>query len=244
MSAKSLIVRDLSKNYGGVTALRDVNVTVQAGEVHGIIGPNGAGKSTLVDIISGFTPASSGTIALSGDQMARRPYELARAGVARTFQHTSLFQEETVGGNLEIAAACLQRPFGRRWRGAPSGEISEVLKIVNLGSQIDAPADSLSYGAQRRLAIAIALMSQPDVLLLDEPAAGMNPVESREFVELVRSIRADRTIVLIEHDMTVIRALCDRSTVLVDGNVLTAGPTSDVLEDEQVIDVYLGVAHE
>ena len=242
MTAQSLLVKDLCKNYGGVVALRDVNISVEPGEIHGIIGPNGAGKSTLVDIMSGFVPPSSGLVTLAGSRTASRPYELARQGVARTFQHTSLFQEESVGGNLEIAAACLSRSFGRRRRGAAPDQIRQVLETVSLENQVDAPAESLSYGAQRRLAIAIALMSEPDVLLLDEPAAGMNPVESQDLIDLIHAVRVDRTIVLIEHDMTVIRALCDRSTVLVDGHVLVAGDTTTVLEDERVVDVYLGVA--
>jgi ABC-type branched-subunit amino acid transport system ATPase component len=242
MSASTLEIKGLSKNYGGVTALRSVDVSVQAGEVHGIIGPNGAGKSTLVDIVSGFTPRSEGTIEVDGRAIGSRPHRLARAGIVRTFQHTSVFQGETVRSNLEIAVSCLTRRFGGRHRGVDRGGIDTVLETLRLADHGSNVAESLSYGAQRRLAIAIALVSDPTVLLLDEPAAGMNPVESEEFVELVRQIRRDRTVVLIEHDMSVIRALCDRSTVLVDGQVLTSGSTAEVLDDERVIDVYLGVS--
>jgi ABC-type branched-subunit amino acid transport system ATPase component len=242
MSASTLEIKGLSKNYGGVTALRSVDVSVRAGEVHGIIGPNGAGKSTLVDIVSGFTARSEGTIEVGGRAIGGRPHRLARAGIVRTFQHTSVFQGETVMRNLEIAVSCLARRFGGRHRGVDRGGIDAVLETLRLADQRSNVAESLSYGAQRRLAIAIALVCDPTVLLLDEPAAGMNPVESEEFVELIREIRRDRTVVLIEHDMSVIRALCDRSTVLVDGQVLTSGPTSEVLDDERVIDVYLGVS--
>lgn len=242
MNASALNIRGLSKNYGGVAALRSVDVVVEAGEVHGIIGPNGAGKSTLVDIVSGFTPRSEGTIEVAGQPIGGRPHLLARAGIVRTFQHTSVFQGETVQSNLEIAVSCLARRFGGRHRGIHRAGIGAVLGSLGLADDRSKLAEALPYGAQRRLAIAVALVSDPDVLLLDEPAAGMNPVESEEFVELVRQIRRDRTIVLIEHDMSVIRALCDRSTVLVDGAALTSGPTADVLEDARVIDVYLGVS--
>ncbi len=238
MTAAELQVQGLSKNYGGVAALSGVDLTVRAGEIHGIIGPNGAGKSTLVDIISGFTSRSSGTIRMADDPITARAHELARRGIVRTFQHTSLFSGVSVASNLEIAAACSpsQRKRGR------AGALTEILEVMDLTDHADTDADALSYGAQRRLAVAVALVSDPSILLLDEPAAGMNPVESEEFVGLVRTIATDRTVVLIEHDMSVIRALCERSTVLVDGHVLTAGPTTDVLDDPRVVEVYLGVS--
>jgi branched-chain amino acid transport system ATP-binding protein len=242
MSAKSLSITGISKNYGGVAALQSVDVEIAAGEVHGIIGPNGAGKSTLVDIISGFTERSAGQILLGNEPLDGKPYAISRTGVSRTFQHTSLFQGETVLANLRIAHSSMARWFGRKWRGVDTRELIALLQTVGLDHLAEVPAESLPYGAQRRLAIAVALVSDPDVLLLDEPAAGMNPVESDEFVELVRLMCAHRTVVLIEHDMTVIRALCARTTVLVDGQVLISGPTEAVLADERVIDVYLGVS--
>lgn len=232
----ALEVRGLTKRYGGVSALTDVDLDVAEGEIHGIIGPNGAGKSTLVDVVSGFTRATAGSVASHGRTMANRPHLVARSGVIRTFQHTSVFTGETVSSNLHIAAACAPRPH----RAAQRSDQSEILEATQLADVADQPADALSYGAQRRLAIAVALTARPRVLLLDEPAAGMNPVESGEFVTLVKTIARDCTVVLIEHDMEVIRALCDRSTVLVDGHVLTSGPTAEVLDDPRVIDVYLG----
>jgi branched-chain amino acid transport system ATP-binding protein len=235
MTTSALKVTDLSKRYGGVHALRGVNLEVDRGEIHGIIGPNGAGKSTFVDVISGFTPRSAGQVEVDGEPIMGRPHQLARAGIIRTFQHTSLFAEQTVSQNLSIAAACM--PAAHR-----STEVPELLELTGLRDVHDAPADSLSYGAQRRLAIAIALIGGPKILLLDEPAAGMNPVESAELVELVNLVARDRTVVLIEHDMSVIRALCERSTVLVDGQLLISGPTGEVLDDSRVIDVYLGVS--
>lgn len=232
----ALHIRSVMKRYGGVTAVDDVTFDVEPGDVMGVVGPNGAGKSTLVDIISGFALATSGTVSLGAVQLTGRPpHSIARLGVARTFQHTSLFLENTVRTNLHIASIAANTTDA-----SPAREIDAVLEISDLRDVADVLAASLPYGAQRRLAVAIALMSNPRVLLLDEPAAGMNPVESAEFVSFVREIHESRTIVLIEHDMSVVRALCERTAVLVDGTLLATGATDEVLADPQVVEVYLG----
>jgi ABC-type branched-subunit amino acid transport system ATPase component len=251
MSAPAAVrVEGLTKHYGGVRALDGVDLQVEAGEVYGLIGPNGAGKSTLVDVASGFAPPTSGAVYVD-DQVVtgRKPHELARRGITRTFQHTSVFEGATVRHNLEVAAVA-SRTGSSRWsrsRGAerPDGSVSDrvrqVLEDVGLLEVADAQAESLPYGDQRRLEVAIALVVDPSVLILDEPAAGMNPVESADFVALVGRVRKGRTVLLIEHDMAVVRALCERTSVLVDGTVLISGRTDEVLSDERVIEVYLGV---
>jgi branched-chain amino acid transport system ATP-binding protein len=245
----SVQVQGLTKHYGGVKALDGVDFEVEPGEVYGLIGPNGAGKSTLVDVASGFTPPTSGTVSVDGVVVSgQAPHALARRGIARTFQHTSVFTGATVRENLKVAAtASTPSPLFARRGGSGSrrealARIDDVLDEVGLGRQADSDAESLPYGDQRRLEVAIAMVVDPRVLVLDEPAAGMNPVESAEFVALVRRIREGRTVVLIEHDMTVVRALCERASVLVDGKVLTSGPTADVLADDRVVEVYLGAA--
>jgi branched-chain amino acid transport system ATP-binding protein len=242
----SVQVQGLTKHYGGVRALDGVDFEISPGEVYGLIGPNGAGKSTLVDVASGFTAPTSGTVSVDGQVVSgQAPHALARRGIGRTFQHTSVFTGATVRENLRVAAIASTRSGLFAGRGSGSrrealGRIDQVLDEVGLARLADSDAESLPYGDQRRLEVAIALMVGPRVLVLDEPAAGMNPVESADFVGLVRRVREGRTVVLIEHDMAVVRALCERTSVLVDGQVLMSGPTADVLANDRVVEVYLG----
>lgn len=236
----ALSIENVAKAYGGVAAIQRVDLEIEEGSIYGIVGPNGAGKSTLIDLITGFVSPDDGSIrAFSKQVSGLPPHRIAGEGVVRTFQHTSLFMEATVRENLEIAATRL----GRAYRGKEREErIAELLEDTMLSERADWEVAKLAYGQQRRLAIALALVIDPRILLLDEPAAGMNPVETTAFVDLVKHISSKRTVVLIEHDMTVIRALCAQTCVLADGVVLAVGPTEEVLSREDVIEIYLGGA--
>lgn len=251
-----LELRDWSKHYGGVHAVRDVNLQVRSGEIVGLIGPNGAGKTTLVNMISGLTPATSGTghvlgIALDGRARADR---VARAGLSRTFQHAKVFPRLTVLDNALVGAHRVSRPtFVRRLVWLPSARRDEAaaldfawrqLERVGLAERADARAAELAYGDQRRLEIARALAADPTLLILDEPAAGMNHVEAAEIGELIRSLAADGvTIVLIEHNVRMVLRTCTRIVVLNFGEVIAAGSPGEVANDPAVIDAYLGEDH-
>lgn len=240
MTAPAMAIHNLTKRYGGLTAVEDVSMQVAAGEVHGVVGPNGAGKSTTLDMATGFVRPTTGHVEIDGVRISGlSPHAVARAGVGRTFQHTSVFGELSVRENLLVVTAAGPRA-GRSGRQAVAERLDRVLSETALLGSADDRADSLPYGAQRRLEVAIALMHQPRVLLLDEPAAGMNSVESADFVTLLSNMHENRTIVIVEHDMSVIRAICDRTTVLMDGRVLVSGPTAEVLADPQVVEGYLG----
>ncbi|RYZ13221.1 MAG: ABC transporter ATP-binding protein [Comamonadaceae bacterium] len=247
--------RGIQKRYGGVTALDGVDLTVEAGEVFGIIGPNGAGKSTLFDILCGITRPSAGEVELFGHSIAQvRPHEVARMGVARSFQRTAVFGDATVRQNLQFGRyglsthSVLGRIFhSKAWRkDRESFEIvaEEVLERTGLAQDQDRPASVLAYGVQRRLAVAVALMAAPKLLFLDEPAAGMNGRESADFVALIRAIAPNRTIVIVEHDMQVIKALCGRALVMVNGRPVTSGAPDQVFRHPEVIEAYLGAEDE
>jgi branched-chain amino acid transport system ATP-binding protein len=242
----------IRKRYGGVVALNGVDLVVNEGEVFGIIGPNGAGKSTLFDVLCGITPPTEGQVSLFGKPIAGvSPHQVARLGVARSFQRTAVFGEATVYQNLLFAHHALSshsvlgRIFRTRtWRQdreAFEASAREVLARTGLEEDRNRLASVLAYGVQRRLAVAIALMSNPKLLFLDEPAAGMNGRESSDFVELVRAIAPGRTVVIVEHDMTVIKALCSRALVMVDGRPVVVGAPDHVFQHPEVIEAYLGV---
>lgn len=243
--------RGVTKRYGGVVALNGVDLEITDGEVFGIIGPNGAGKSTLFDVLCGITPPTDGEVLLFGNPISGlQPHQVARLGVARSFQRTAVFGEASVYENLLFARHAMSRHslldrilFNRTWRAdreAFEEAASKVLELTGLAEDRDRPASVLAYGVQRRLAVAIALMSDPRMLFLDEPAAGMNGRESSEFVDLVRAIAPGRTVVIVEHDMTVIKALCSRTLVMVDGRPVTTGAPGEVFRHPEVIEAYLG----
>lgn len=239
MTAAALTVENLSKAYGGVRALDCVSFSVGAGSIHGVIGPNGAGKSTLVDVMTGFAAPTAGSVTYAGKEIAGIPaHRVASYGVARTFQHTQVFDEISVEENLLTAGTSMRR----RTNSSSADVVHQVLKDTGIHHLRHIVAGELAYGERRRLQVATALVLQPSFLLLDEPAAGMNSSESRRFVEVVKTISRRRTILLIEHDMSVIRALCAQLTVLVDGKVVRGGATEPVLADPYVADVYLGRA--
>jgi ABC-type branched-subunit amino acid transport system ATPase component len=232
----SLDLENVTVRYGGVTALDAVSVRIPPAGVVGLIGPNGAGKTTLINAITGVVRPNSGTIALGAmrlDQLA--PHRVARAGVARTYQNIRLFGALSVGNNVRAGAY-------RRAGLLADDEVRALLaRALVQGDNLLRRADSLAYGEQRRLEIARALASQPQILLLDEPAAGMNPRESGELRALIRDIAREGTgVLLVEHDMSLVRAVCDHVVVLNFGKVIAEGTSASVSRDPAVIEAYLG----
>ena len=253
MSASLLLdVTDVSKRFGGVQALDAVGLKVTQGSIVGLIGPNGAGKTTFFNVITGLYPADSG-IFLFDDKsyFPESVSEVTKSGLARTFQNIRLFGEMTVLENVMVGCHCRTKagllgaifrfPSTRREELAIRDKASELLTYVGLSDFAQMEARNLSYGHQRRLEIARALATEPKLLALDEPAAGMNATEKLELRELLLRIRADgKTILLIEHDVSLVMGICDHLTVLDYGKVIAAGKPADVRVHPEVIRAYLG----
>ena len=238
----------ISKRFGGVHAVADVDLSIEPGQVFGLIGPNGAGKTTLVNLISGHLRVDSGAIRFAGSDVTRlAPHALTARGIARTFQGVRLFKGLTVLENVLVGRhARMHSDVVRRlWpRGAPDRndreKAGQLLERLGL-SRPNAPADGLAYGDQRRLEIARALASEPRLLILDEPAAGMNPAESARLRELMRALVAEGlTIVLIEHDVRLVMGTCDRVAVLNFGRKIAEGSPSQIQSSPVVREAYLG----
>lgn len=228
----------LTVHFRGVKAVQEVDLSLRHSEILGLIGPNGAGKTTLVNAISGFQHPTRGTVRLAGvDVTGWPPHRLARAGLVRTFQNMRPFRDLTVRENIEAGAVAT----GATWRDARR-RTSHLLEIVELADRANLRADSLPYGAERRLGIARAAATAPKFLLLDEPAAGLNEVESDALVRLVLTLRSELGcgILVIEHDMRVIMRLCERLHVLNFGITISVGTRDDVRADPAVIAAYLG----
>jgi ABC-type branched-subunit amino acid transport system ATPase component len=236
----ALILDGVGVRYGGVVALNDVSLTVHPGRTLGLIGPNGAGKTTLINATTGIAPLATGTIALGTQRLNGLPaYRIARAGIARTYQNIRLFGALDVRTNL--AAGAYAQP-GRLTDEAARG-LLERAGVPHLA--LDALASALPYGDQRRLEIARALAAKPRVLMLDEPAAGMNPTETARLVATIRALAGDGIgILLIEHDMTLVRAACDNVVVLNFGEVLARGTPPEIARDPAVVEAYLGTTEE
>lgn len=245
----------VTMRFGGLTAVRDVDLSVGEGEIVGLIGPNGAGKTTFFNCLTGLYVPTSGEVRFQGRVLPSKPYRVTMAGVARTFQNIRLFPNMTVLENVQVGrhsrthegllAALLRGPRYRRAERESRDYAQELLEFVGLGAKARELARNLPYGEQRKLEIARALASEPRLVLLDEPTAGMNPQETQATQDLVFAIR-DRglAVLVIEHDMRFIFNLCDRVAVLVRGEKLIEGPPEVVQADERVIAVYLGTPYE
>jgi len=244
MSEPLLIANGLSKSFGGLKALSDVSLTVERGEILGIVGPNGAGKSVLINLVTKFYAPTSGTLQFAGeDATSLSRLQMARTGVARTFQNIRLFKRMTVLENVlvadpETAVSPFRSAVFRKSRLDRAIALLDLMRLTKLADQV---AGSLPYGAARRLEIARALATGPKLLLLDEPAAGMNEEETAALVEDIGKARQRVDgILLVEHDMSLIRALSTRLVALIAGMKVAEGSVESVLSDPQVIEAYLG----
>lgn len=248
-----LEVKNLSISFGGLKAVNSFHVTIEKGQLYGLIGPNGAGKTTVFNLLTGVYKPDTGVISLDGQTITgKSTIEINREGIARTFQNIRLFHNLSVLDNVKAGlhnhypystlSAVFRLPDYYRQEKAMNEKAMELLKVFDLDKEADYTASNLPYGKQRKLEIARALATEPKLLLLDEPAAGMNPNETAELMDTIRFVRDTfhMTILLIEHDMKLVSGICERLTVLNFGEVLSQGRTSDVLNDPQVITAYLG----
>ena len=251
MSATLLELRTVTMRFGGVVAVDSLDLTIAEGEILGLIGPNGAGKTTFFNCLTGLYKPTSGQVRFAGTPLPPKPRAVVRAGMARTFQNIRLFANMTALENVMVGRYCrtssgaftsvLRGPKFRREEAATRARAQELLDFVGLGRTTEHLARNLSYGDQRRLEIARALATDPKLILLDEPTAGMNPLETRQASDLIFKIRdSGLSVVVIEHDMRFIFNLCDRVLCLVQGEALIESTPEEVQSDPRVIEAYIG----
>ena len=248
-----LEVKNLSISFGGLKAVDGFHIDIEKGQLYGLIGPNGAGKTTVFNLLTGVYKPNAGSIVLDGKNITGRSnIQINQDGVARTFQNIRLFKDMSVLDNVKAGLhnhcrysaveGIFRLPRYFKVEREMDQEALRLLDVFGLADECDFKASNLPYGKQRKLEIARALATQPKLLLLDEPAAGMNPNETAELMDTIRFVRDtfDMTILLIEHDMKLVSGICEKLTVLNFGQVLKEGPTSDVLHDPEVVKAYLG----
>ena len=248
-----LEAKKLGISFGGLRAVDDFNISIEKGALYGLIGPNGAGKTTVFNLLTGVYKPTEGIITLDGkDITGKKTIDINQAGIARTFQNIRLFKDLSVIDNVKVGlhnhmgystiTGILRLPQYYKVEKQMTEEALKILKIFELDTYANTNASNLPYGKQRKLEIARALATNPKLLLLDEPAAGMNPNETKELMETIELIRKEFkvTILLIEHDMKLVSGICEELTVLNFGRVLCQGKTSDVLNNPEVIKAYLG----
>lgn len=248
-----LEVKNLGITFGGLHAVEEFNVKIEKGQLYGLIGPNGAGKTTVFNLLTGVYMPNEGTIYLDGENITgKKTIDINKAGIARTFQNIRLFAEQSVLDNVKIglhnqmkystATGIFRLPGYHKTEKQMNEKAMELLKVFDLDKEADYLASNLPYGKQRKLEIARALATNPKLLLLDEPAAGMNPNETEELMNTIRFVRDhfDVSILLIEHDMKLVAGICEELTVLNFGKVLCQGKTADVLSNPEVIKAYIG----
>ena len=245
-----LDVKNLSIFFGGLRAVDGFEMQIEKGELYGLIGPNGAGKTTVFNLLTGVYKPNEGIIKLDGEDITgKKTIDINKAGIARTFQNIRLFKQLSVLDNVKVGLhnhykystleGILRLPKYKKVEKAMDEKAMEILKVFDLDGEADVLATNLPYGKQRKLEIARAMATEPKLLLLDEPAAGMNPNETGELMETIQFVRG-MTILLIEHDMKLVSGICEELTVLNFGQVLAQGKTADVLNNPEVISAYLG----
>lgn len=248
-----LEAKNLTISFGGLRAVDDFNISIKKGQLYGLIGPNGAGKTTVFNLLTGVYKPNEGIITLDGKNItAKKTIDINKEGIARTFQNIRLFKNLTVIENVKVGlhnhhpystlTGIFRLPKFFKEEKAMTEKAMELLKVFDLDQEADIMAANLPYGKQRKLEIARALATNPKILLLDEPAAGMNPNETLELMDTIRFVRDkfDMTILLIEHDMKLVSGICEELTVLNFGRILAQGETSKVLNNPEVIKAYLG----
>ena len=248
-----LDVKNLSISFGGLRAVDGFEMQIEKGELYGLIGPNGAGKTTVFNLLTGVYKPNEGIIKLDGEDITgKKTIDINKAGIARTFQNIRLFKQLSVLDNVKVGLhnhykystleGILRLPKYKKVEKAMDEKAMEILKVFDLDDEADVLATNLPYGKQRKLEIARAMATEPKLLLLDEPAAGMNPNETGELMETIQFVREHlgMTILLIEHDMKLVSGICEELTVLNFGQVLAQGKTADVLNNPEVISAYLG----
>lgn len=245
-----LETKSVHHDFGGLQVLFDVNLEVKEGERHAIIGPNGAGKTTLFNVITGTYTASQGAVFFRGKEVTGfKPHQMIRLGMGRSFQITSTFDRLTAFQNIRMGVLSRRGIRFNLFQKVDNmeeitKETDEVLKRINLQGERNLPASALSYGKHRSLEISMALATNPNLVMLDEPTAGMSKDETHNAVELIRRLTEGKTVVIIEHDMDVVFSLADRITVLHLGTILASGPPGEIRENQTVKDAYLGEMEE